>query len=508
VTDFTQSIVVSATPSTSGSPSVPKRAASAPAPVRLPARSIESRYDVAQRNEENARLWQNADHLSARAANDPAVRFNLRNRARYETSNNSYAKGVVLTMANEVVGTGPRVQFLTGDRELNRELARSFDEWAAEIRYAEKLRTAYMARLTDGETFPVLSSNPRLQRTPIQLDIRLVEADQVADPAMALNDPLNVDGIRFDRWGNPVSYRVLEDHPGDALQFAMGRYEELPASMVMHWFRCDRPGQARGIPELTPALKLFGELRRYTAAVLAAAETAADFAAVLYTEMPPDGETDPTEPLDLLNIERRLMTTLPAGWKMGQFKAEQPTTTYAMFKAEILNEIFRCLLMPYNIGAGNSSGYNYASGRLDHQGFFKAIGVIQYDCETAILDRVLAAWLSEAVLAGMVPREFAAAPHRVPHQWFWDGTEHVDPSKEAVAQEKRLKNGTTTLADEWAKKGFDWREKATQQAEERAFYAGLGIPYPGDAPAPANPNRPAPSDPDEEDEGDEDADSG
>ncbi len=36
--------------------------------------------------------------------------------------------------------------------------------------------------------------------------------------------------------------------------------------------------------------------------------------------------------------------------------AEQPATTYAEFKREILNEIARCLNMPFNVAAGNSSG--------------------------------------------------------------------------------------------------------------------------------------------------------
>ena len=45
-------------------------------------------------------------------------------------------------------------------------------------------------------------------------------------------------------------------------------------------------------------------------------------------------------------------------------QAEQPTTTFAEFKHEILNKIARCLNMPFNVGAGNSSGYNYASERL------------------------------------------------------------------------------------------------------------------------------------------------
>jgi hypothetical protein len=45
----------------------------------------------------------------------------------------------------------------------------------------EKLRIRRMARATDGEVFDVLTSNPRLP-TPVQLELRLVEADRVCTP--------------------------------------------------------------------------------------------------------------------------------------------------------------------------------------------------------------------------------------------------------------------------------------------------------------------------------------
>ena len=48
-------------------------------------------------------------------------------------------------------------------------------------------------------------------------------------------------------------------------------YDRVPAAAVIHYFRTDRPGQRRGIPEITPALPLFAQLRRYTLAVIAAA---------------------------------------------------------------------------------------------------------------------------------------------------------------------------------------------------------------------------------------------
>ena len=41
------------------------------------------------------------------------------------------------------------------------------------------------------------------------------------------------------------------------------------------------------------------ELRRFTVAVLAAAETAADFAGILYTDAPAGGEADAAEPIEL-----------------------------------------------------------------------------------------------------------------------------------------------------------------------------------------------------------------
>ena len=61
-----------------------------------------------------------------------------------------------------------------------------------------------------------------------------------------------------------------------------------------------------------------------------------------------------------------MLLTMPEGWDATQFKPEQPTSSYKEFKGEILNEMGRCLNAPFNVIAGNSSGYNYSSGRLDH----------------------------------------------------------------------------------------------------------------------------------------------
>lgn len=447
------------------------------ATVGRPVRLVRARYDAAANTGDNRRHWANADGLSANAANSPDVRRTLRNRARYEVANNSYARGIALTLANDVVGTGPRLQLLTSDSDANHRIEHSFLQWARAVRLAEKLRTMRLARASDGEAFAVLTSNSALP-TSIQLDLRLVEADQVCTPDLFRAEPNAVDGVVFDGDGNPVEYHVLKHHPGDTSVFTGRDYDHVPAEAMIHWFRADRPGQARGIPDIMPALPLFAQLRRFTLAVLAAAETAADFAGILYTDAPANGEADAAEPFEPIELEKRALVTMPGGWKMSQMEAEQPATTYGEFKREILNEICRCLNMPYNVAAANSSGYNYASGRLDHQTYFKSIRVDQSHLECAVLDRILAAWFDEAALIpGLLPSGLGPIADW-PHQWFWDGHEHVDPAKEANAQSTRLANHATTLADEYARRGQDWEAQLRQRAKELALMNELGIAVP------------------------------
>ena len=130
------------------------------------ARVIRAKYDAAITHADNVRHWANADSLSADAAASPDVRQTLRNRSRYEVANNSYARGIVLTLANDCVGTGPRLQLISDDTETNDLIETAFAEWASEIHLPAKLRLMRMAKAVDGEVFGMLTANPVL-RSPI-----------------------------------------------------------------------------------------------------------------------------------------------------------------------------------------------------------------------------------------------------------------------------------------------------------------------------------------------------
>lgn len=446
-------------------------------------RQVRARYDAAATTENNRKHWHAADALSSNAANNPGIRRTLRNRARYEVANNSYARGIVLTLANDCIGTGPRLQMLAADRESNTLVERQFCAWAKRIKLAEKLRTMRMAKVQDGEVFAVLVDNQGLD-SPVTLDLRLVEAEQIANPYATL--PFSeTDGITFDPWQNPVSYSMLKSHPGDVYVALDPGAFDIPAKSMLHYFRTDRPGQTRGIPEITPALTLFAMLRDYTLATLDAAKAAAYVAAMLKTAAPANSDIDQCDAMVNFEIERNMIMTLPQGWDMTQLKAEQPTGTYAEFKHELVNEIARCLNIPFNIAAGNSSTYNYASGRMDHQVYFKSVRVEQAHIADTILDRVFDAWIAEAVrINGYLPQSLRSLSTDWSHQWFWDGSEHVDPKKESEAQATRLQNNTTTLAHEFAKQGKDWEVELAQRAREFQRMTELGIPALWPTPAP------------------------
>ena len=431
-------------------------------------RKVRASYDAAGTSEDNRRHWAAADGLSADAANSAAVRDTLRRRSRYECSNNSYARGITLTLANDTIGTGPRLQMLSENAGANTRIEREFSKWAAKVRLAEKLRTLRVAKCQDGEAFCLLTSNPGLG--DVTLDLMPIEADQIATPDLAFDATFAVDGIRFDQHWNPLEYHLLDAHPGDngRMPSLVGRATAIPAQSMIHLFRADRPGQHRGVPEILPALPLFAQLRRFTLATVSAAETAANLAAVLESTSPANEDEPEVDPMDAIEFERNMLLTLPGGYKMNQVKAEHPSTTYAMFHEAILNEIARCLNMPYNIAAANSAGYNYSSGRLDHQTYFKSITVEQSYWEAAALDRIFAAWFDEAAMAGTLE---GIQLDDLAHRWFWDGFGHVDPQKEATAQATRLASLTTTLADEYAKKGQDWETQIRQRGRELALIA-------------------------------------
>ena len=436
---------------------------------------VRASYDAGKTTTSNSRHWANADGLSADASLSKSGRKTLRDRSRYEFINSPYYRGIIKTFADDCIGTGPRLQLLSADENINNLIEKEFNEWAECSGFAETLRTMKTSKIVDGETIMIVcEDNPKL-KSAVKLSIKLVEADRLTsdyDYGNVDKDDKYVDGIKYDKYGNPESYRILKQHPGSNFYTkAPGDADIIDADYIIHWYTASRPGQHRGSPELVASLPLSANIRDYTSAVIKAARTAANISLALKTTGSFEEGTNAGDTFDVFSLEDDMVTVLPDETSIEQIKAEQPTNTYGEFKSEIINEMARPISMPYNVAAGNSSGYNYASGRLDKQQYFRVIRIVQMDMVRVVLNKVFDEFLSRLAL---VPG-FNIPAIVYKRQWFFDGYVHVDPVKEAKAQEIRLANGTTTRAIESGEAGRDWRTIDEQRAIEMQNEIRLGL---------------------------------
>jgi len=431
--------------------------------------SLSASYDAAANTVETQKHWRYADNLSAAAANSVSVRKTLRQRSRYEClENNSFAKGIVLTLSNDTISTGPSLQVMLPDTSASRIIEQKWRKWSKDVRLASKLRTARISKVIDGETI-ILKGNNTRSKNDVKLDIRVLECDQLSTPFYVDGLPNKIDGIEFDDFGNPTIYHVLKGHPGDRWPISAFQKIDVEPDDIIHLFRAERPGQHRGIPELTPALPLFAMLRRYTLAVITAAENAADFSAILKTQSnafdsASDG-IDDIDPFDFVQIDRGLMTSLPKGWEMVQFDPKQPTTTYREFRDAILGEIARSVHMPSNKALADSSKYNYSSGRLDHQTYYESIAIERSQWEVECLDRIFEWWLDEALMMdGYLP---AIEPiDEIPKVWRWPPQRDVNPAEIADVNIELIRAGLKTRQQYLIEQNVDPEAHAQQLIEE------------------------------------------
>jgi capsid protein len=507
----------------------PSRAAARSAPAPQPRQisnaqnraMLHARFDNQFTTDENRQLWAMSDMLSVDAAANFMVRRTLRMRSRYVYHNNPFVMGAANRLAKFVIGTGPRLHMATGDKTIDSAIEACFAKWASRIALARKLRVSRAARFYNGEGFGLLRTNPKV-RHPVKLDVFEIEADQVTSPLFGIfpaqyPDQL-FDGLVLDPWGNPDVYHVLRQHPGAFGAFLVMGYEfdPWPAQYVLHDYARLRPAQQRGIPEATPALDLFEEARRYRKAVLAAAETAADYAGFIKTEAPAEANTEADTgwgaSMDYVEVRRRQMAVLPGGADAFQMKAEQPVTTYDSYMMSLLVEAGQVLDMPLFILTGDARLANMSSAYVATGSFNKSVQTDRQEYEP-LLDQVFAEFLAEARrIPGLIPAE---CPDDPDHTWRWDRTSnHADPQKMAAAQRLKLQNGKSPSV-EFSDEGLDFDEMIARGAQDygveekelrgalfQSLFAQKGTPPPAaSVPGTGDVNSPgAGGDGDEEDE--------
>lgn len=429
-------------------------------------RRVRGTYDSARLGDEFKNYWANADSFDADSAHSKIVRHRLISHSRYENANNPYADGIAQTYSTDIVGVGPQLRMQTQSKTFNQMVERTFFNWMKDTQFRRKLWCMAHAKHTDGESFAVMRRNPAVKHV-VKLDLQLYEAEQCQTPMLPFDQPGYIDGIKFDQFGNVVWYDILQQHPGASNQLRVEwTPERVPAEFMLHWFRLRRPGQHRGVPEIASSLNTGAAFRRMREGIISAVETAADYSVFIKSGFPPERIAEVDE-LTAFEIEKRMAVTLPEGWDAFQMKSEHPNSTYAEFHKSLINEQARPKNMPYNKAACDSSNYNYASGRLDHQTYYAALDVDREDCNDSVLDPLFDRWFRMAVGAyGWLGGDADSVSRSVfIHSWDWPKHRVADVEAEANANETRLKSGQVGLHQLYTDGGLDLEDEIPKLAE-------------------------------------------
>ncbi len=177
------------------------------------------------------------------------------------------------------------------------------------------------------------------------------------------------------------------------------------------------------------------------------------------------------------------MIPLPPGTQLKPFAPNRQPSAIDAFSTVMLRHIATGLNMPYELIFRDFSKTNYSSARaalLEAWRYFMAVRQYVADHWASIIFDL---WFEEAVHRGRIPDctpadYYANQVAWTRCKWIGSGRGWVDPFKEARASSERLGNGVSTLEDECAEQGRDWREVMEQRAREAQLAQELGLPPP------------------------------
>lgn len=371
---------------------------------------------------------------------------------------------------------------------------------------------AYRSYLTTGE---ILATAEWLRRHPA----RYATAIQIVDPAR-LSNPYGLTdngsvraGVELDHYGAAQGYHIRSALPSDARFGAdtctwkrVARETKWGRAQVIHLFEPERPGQTRGKAGIVAGLAKAKMLEKFQGVSLEAAIVNAMYAAVIesefnYTQVAEAmGGGDPASmATTVLGAQAGFHEAAPVkldgvkiphlypGESLKFMPANNPGPNYAEFEKSTLRHLAASLGISYEQLARDYSETNYSGARAGMIEAWKFFSSRRKQVAGRLATLIYALWLEEAIDRGDVelpagaPDFYTAKTAWCRCDWIGPGKGHIDPLKEAKADQLEMQMGTLTLEEACAERGQDWEDTLEQIARERKRMQELGIPLPSNS---------------------------
>lgn len=403
----------------------------------------------------------------------------LRNRARDLRRNNPYAaKGIQVISAN-VIGHGIKTQLRATDDAAAKKAEKLFRDWVESKAFDfDGRQNIYgMQRLImdavveSGEVLIRKRYNANL-KVPVQYQI--LEADFLdtnKNSSQEQNGNSIIQGIEIDKQGRRVAYWLFQVHPGgyEKQYFPVSETSvRVPADEILHIYRQDRPGQARGVSWLAPVIVRIKDLDDYEDAQLVRQKIAACFS-VFVRDMNGDlNDTDETSSDLGDKVEPGLIEYLPTG-KTVEFANPPEVQNYKEYVSAMLHSIAAGLGVTYETLTGDLSQVNFSSARMGWLEFQRNLQTWRENIIYAhFLDHVAEEYLQFLKIMGQNV-EGMTWVHVPPKR------EMIDPTKEVPSTIEAIRAGLTTLSDEILAQGKDPQEQLDQIAADMKALDSKGI---------------------------------
>lgn len=341
--------------------------------------------------------------------------------------------------------------------------------------------------------------------------VQLVDPDQISNPDGRPDSASLFKGRELDRHGRMIGLHIRQTHPADAaenLRAQTHTYVERETSwgrpMAFHWFFKRRAGMQRAMSSLVTSLRHVRMLDKFDDATLQNASVNAILATFLKTEMRPaeaaehlapaydadidaeismfDRKLEHYEDMDLVIGDKRVPILGPNDTI--EMKREAMAVPGADdFRNGFLRAFASALGVSFEQLSLDFSRANYSSTRASLIEAWRTVMFERTMFTAHIASQIYDAVIEEAFALGILtpppgaPSFDEARSAYTACSWTGPGMGWVDPLKEANAADKRKKGLFSTLEQENAAQGNNWRDTVDQQAMERAYCDDLGVPY-------------------------------
>jgi lambda family phage portal protein len=341
--------------------------------------------------------------------------------------------------------------------------------------------------------------------------IRLIEADRVANPigqnliGKYTNDgvPKIFGGVELTDDGEVDAYWICNRHPGfsnfitpsDAAFTRIPAFgEETGRPVAMLIGESERPEQRRSVPLASKCLTELKQIQRYIESTTIQNVIKSYFCSFIKSEMPStdmfdrmlitDEELEGLVQRDPYNI--RLAPGI-VNWMRPGEEISFPINSgadpqFEPFVVALCKFIGGCLGIPFEVLLQHFSA-SYSASRAALLAFWKRVKVLRRMIINQFCQPSYIAWMFEAISKGVWKAPGFFEDPRIFQAWVrcaWSGSSQgsIDPLKEIMASERKVRMGVSTLEMECLEhNGSDWRAVTVQQGIECKAATAASLTY-------------------------------